>query len=184
MLSKFTKPNLFYLKIIRATSILFLLTISTSFKNDKYDSFYLEINQSWNSDDWRQNRTWIVHSHQMIYTKGCKSDTFIIKNLYESQAFYKILDSLKFYKDYACKGVSGLHSNAKFKLIGSWTHNDNKGYFNFSITNCQLNNNLDSLVNLLNSYIPKDNEAVIPKIQEGFGECKCKAYNEVKVFEE
>lgn len=50
--------------------------------------------------------------------------------------------------------------------------------------NCQLNSNLDSLVNWLNTYIPKDNEAVIPKIQEGFGECKCKSYHEVKVFEE
>lgn len=172
------------MKIIRATSILFLLTISTSFKNDKNNSFYLEINQSWSNDDWSQNRTWIVHSHQIIYSKGCKNDTFIIKGLYESKEFYKLLDSLKFYKDYACKEASGLHSNAKFKFIGSYTHNNSKGYFNFSIMNCQLNSNLDSLVNWLNTYIPKDNEAVIPKIQEGFGECKCKAYNEVKVFEE
>lgn len=172
------------MRIAKAYIIFVMFIVSTSFQNDKNDSFYLEINQSWNSDDWSHNRTWIVHSHQIIYSKGCKSDTFKIKGLYESNEFYKLLDSLKFYKDYACKGVSGLHSNAKFKLIGSWTHNDSKGFFNFSIMNCQLNSNLDSLVNLLNTFIPKDNEAVIPKIQEGFGECKCKAYKEVKVFGE
>lgn len=161
-----------------------VLLLTASFANKHDQSFYLEINQSWNSDDWSHNRTWIVHSHQIIYSKGCKSDTFKIKGLYESNEFYKLLDSLRFYKDYACKGVYGLHSNAKFKLIGNWTHKDSKGYFNFSIMNCQLNSNLDSLVNLLNTFIPKDNEALIPKIQEGFGDCKCKAYNEVKVFEE
>lgn len=165
-------------------TFVFILFLSTSFVNDRSDHFYIEINQTWSRDDWNYSRKWIVRYDNIIYSRGCKTDTFKVKNLHNSKELYRLLDSLHYIENYACKGQSSLHSESRYKLFSTWVRNDKEGYFSFSIINCQLNKNLDTLVNLLNTYIPVGHDAVIPKIQEGFGDCKCKAYKEVKVFEE
>lgn len=172
------------MKFINLTFILVFILISTSFVNDKRDIFYIQIVHSWENDNMNQRQIWIIRLKEIIYTRDCKSDTFEIEKLKNSKEIFDLLDSLHYIKNYACKEASGIHSNAKYSLFSTWKHNGEKGYFSFSIINCQLNKNLDSLVNLLNTYIPIGLDANIPNIQEGFGACKCKAYNEVKVFEE
>ncbi len=159
----------------------FVLSVSTSFVTKDSDSLYIEISQSWDDDDWSQNKKWIIRSNRILYMQGCKTDTFPVKNIDKSNKLYGILDSLKYYQNYSCKEFSGLHSNSKFRLFSSWTLNKKDGYFNFSIINCQLNKNIDSLVELINPFITKI-DSKIPNIQEGVRDCKCVPYKVVKVY--
>ncbi len=164
--------------------LLFLLAfMSTSYVCKSNDSFYIEISQSWGDDDWSQNKKWIIRSNRILYMQGCKTDTFPVKNIDKSNKLYRILDSLKYYQNYSCKEFSSLHSNSKYRLFSSWTFNKKDGYFNFSIINCQLNKNIDSLIEVINPFITKV-DSKIPNIQEGISDCKCVPYKVVKVYED